>query len=391
MTTTSLRSNTSPKAQALILAAAIAIAVALNAIIAAVAIAAGAPATYPPLALPIFTAYTVIPITIGWFAWLRIRRTAKNPRRLLLVLATVVLALSFIPNIVLLMTGFIQARPLPASSRRCSCTSRLWVPRFPRISAPPATERISPLSIRESRGLMGPARKLMSSDDTAPVPSPVTVDDYRAQAEEAMPDDYRLYVNNVDMEATLRGDLDAWQRLRVRPRALVDVSRRSTATTVLGQQIALPVISAPYVGSMLVHPDGEVAVARGCTAADTITTLSMMASRTPEEVGSVAAGRYWQQLYWPADRSILEDVVRRAFAAGASALCLTVDLPVSPWFPRAMRSAAESVSAQLGDGARAMFLARDYGAASSPQPSRTPVSPGTIWRGWQASHLSPSC
>ncbi len=149
----------------------------------------------------------------------------------------------------------------------------------------------------------------------------------RVAAQRLMPEAYRDFVNNVGMEETLSADLAAWERILLRPRALVDVSEIDTAVTVLGQEIAVPVITAPFVGSTFVHPEGEVATARGAVAAGSITTLSMTGTRAPEQVGAVAAGRYWQQLYCVRDRSIVKDVVDRAVATGAVALCLTVDLP----------------------------------------------------------------
>lgn len=189
-----------------------------------------------------------------------------------------------------------------------------------------------------------------------------------------MSGDFRDYVNKKGMESTLEGDLMAWKRRLLRPRALVDVSCRDTSTMVLGQRVDLPVISAPLVGSMLADPDGEVAVARGAIQARTIMTLSMMASRSPEEVGAVATGRYWQQLYWPNERAVLKDIVQRAVAAGASALCLTVDLPVAPRFPAPMRMTAQSVANRLSDGERSMFMARDYGDRLDFQTSNAAVT-----------------
>ena len=188
----------------------------------------------------------------------------------------------------------------------------------------------------------------------------IDIEDVRVAAERMMPDAYRDFVNNVGMDETLRGDLAAWGDLHLRPRALIDVSDVDTSVTVLGQRISAPVITAPFVGSTFVHPEGEVATARGAVAAGTITTLSMMGSRTPEQVGAVAAGPYWQQLYWVRDREVVKDMVDRAVAAGASALCLTVDLPVMPSFPSRMRAAARALQLEWSTDEHAMYLLRDY-------------------------------
>lgn len=186
------------------------------------------------------------------------------------------------------------------------------------------------------------------------------VSEFRAAAERVMPDAYKAFVNNTGMEQTLEGDLRAWQSMHLRPRALVDVSDVDTAVSVLGQRIAMPIITAPFVGSTLLQPEGEVATAKGAAAAGTISTLSMMGSRPPEQVGAAAGGRYWQQLYWLRDREVLRDVVARAAAAGASALCLTVDLPVMPAFPRPMREASQALFQLWGKGEHAMYTLRDY-------------------------------
>lgn len=200
----------------------------------------------------------------------------------------------------------------------------------------------------------------MTTDRTAEITDLVDVEDFRRAAESVMPESYRDFVNNAGMDETLQNDLAAWRELCLRPRALTDVSRVDTSVTILGQSLSLPVITAPFIGSTFVRDDGEVAIAKGAVAAGTVTTLSMMGSRTPEQVGAAAAGRYWQQLYWVRDRTILEDVVHRAVDAGASALCLTVDLPVMPSFPRPMRDAARRLDVLRRDEKHAMYVARDY-------------------------------
>lgn len=186
------------------------------------------------------------------------------------------------------------------------------------------------------------------------------IEEVRAAAEPVMPAPYRAFVNNAGMEQTLEADIAAWRRFHLRPRALVNVADVDTSVTVLGQRIGLPVITAPFVGSTLIHPEGEVATARGALAAGTITTLSMMGSHPPEAVGAAAPGHYWQQIYWQRDRSIVQDMVARAVAAGAGALCLTVDLPVMPAFPRPMRQAFFELLDLWGRDEHQMYVLRDY-------------------------------
>lgn len=200
----------------------------------------------------------------------------------------------------------------------------------------------------------------MTVDLMASLDAYLDVGEVRAAAELVMPDAYKAFVNNAGMEQTLEDDIRAWRRMHLRPKALVDVSGVDTSTIVLGQRIAMPIITAPFVGSTFLSPEGEVATARGARAAGTLSTLSMMGSRPPEQVGAGAGGRYWQQLYWVRDREVLRDIVARAVASGAAALCLTVDLPVMPAFPRPMREAWLSLFTHWQTDEHKMYVARDY-------------------------------
>jgi len=212
---------------------------------------------------------------------------------------------------------------------------------------------------------------------TAVGPDLTDIAGFRVAAEQVMSEAYRDFVNNADMEQTLHGDLNAWSALPLRPRALTDVSEVDTSVTVLGQRLAMPIITAPYVGSTFVHSEGEVATARGAMAAGTVITLSMNGTRAPEDVGAVAAGRYWQQLYPVRDREVLRDVVARAVAAGASALCLTVDLPVMPAFPGRMGDAARELFDRWREPEHTMYVVRDY--PDKPFGATFP-DPGVTWR-----------
>src|SRR6266542_3914742 len=91
-------------------------------------------------------------------------------------------------------------------------------------------------------------------------------------------------------EVTLRENLAAFERCKLRPRVLVDVSSVSTATTVLGTQVALPILIAPLALQRMAHPDGELATAHAAAAAGTIMCLSTAATARPAEVAAAAPG-----------------------------------------------------------------------------------------------------
>jgi isopentenyl diphosphate isomerase/L-lactate dehydrogenase-like FMN-dependent dehydrogenase len=108
---------------------------------------------------------------------------------------------------------------------------------------------------------------------------------------------------------------------------LVDVADPSTATTVLGREVALPVLVAPVAFQRVVHPDGEEATARAAAAAGTIMCLSTFATATMAEVAA-AGGPRWFQLYVPRDPAIAAETIAAAVEHGFEALVVTVDAPV---------------------------------------------------------------
>lgn len=110
MVTTTSAEHTATRSRAraaLILTGAAAIAVGLNAVVAAVAIATGASATYGPLTPPAFGLFTALGVAAGWVGWSLVRRHAKDPRRALSILVPAVTVASFIPDVLLLALGFI--------------------------------------------------------------------------------------------------------------------------------------------------------------------------------------------------------------------------------------------------------------------------------------------
>jgi 4-hydroxymandelate oxidase len=158
---------------------------------------------------------------------------------------------------------------------------------------------------------------------------PINVADYEALARERLPAlAYDYYASGADDELTLRGNRAAFERLRLYPRVLIDVSRRDLSTELLGERVSMPVLVAPTAFQRLAHPDGELAAARAAAAAGTVMILSTLSTTAVEEVVPAAAGRLWFQLYVYRDRAATRGLVERVEAAGCKALVLTVDVPV---------------------------------------------------------------
>jgi len=161
------------------------------------------------------------------------------------------------------------------------------------------------------------------------VSSPLTVADYELLAEERLePGPWAYLAGGSGDEWTLRENRTAFARWTFRPRVLCDVSEISTATTVLGQRIELPVVVAPLSYQQLYHPDAEIATARGAAAAGTAMAVSTFSTRSHEEITAAAPGlTQWCQLYVFQDRGVTREHLAGAAGGGCSAVVLTVDTP----------------------------------------------------------------
>jgi 4-hydroxymandelate oxidase len=137
------------------------------------------------------------------------------------------------------------------------------------------------------------------------------------------------YAGGAGDERSLTENRAAWDRIRLRPRVLVDVSSRDLSTTAFGTRLPHPIIVAPTAAHAFAHPDAERATARGAADAGALLTLSTIASAPMEEVAAAAAGApRWFQLYPPSNRGVCRDLIDRAVAAGYGAVAVTVDLPL---------------------------------------------------------------
>ena len=139
---------------------------------------------------------------------------------------------------------------------------------------------------------------------------------------------WEYYDQGCADDLTVRWNREALQRLRLESRVMVDVETIDTSTTLLGRALPHPILLAPAAAHMLVHPEGEVATARGAGAASATMVLSMNANCAVEAVTAAATQPIWFQLYVDRDRAIAKEVIQRAERAGCTALCVTVDQPV---------------------------------------------------------------
>jgi isopentenyl diphosphate isomerase/L-lactate dehydrogenase-like FMN-dependent dehydrogenase len=158
---------------------------------------------------------------------------------------------------------------------------------------------------------------------------PINLFDYEALAEQRMAHvrwawDY--YQGGSEDEVSLRANRAAFERLRLRPRVLVDVSTCDLRTSVLGIPVSMPILVAPTAGHGLAHPEAECATARAVHHAGTLMVVSSRSTRSLEEIAQAGEAPRWFQLYVDSSRQAAQ-LIGRAEAAGYQALVLTVDAP----------------------------------------------------------------
>jgi len=169
---------------------------------------------------------------------------------------------------------------------------------------------------------------------------PLTLGDFEREAAERLdagPHGY--YAGGAGDEITLRDNVEAWRRLALRPRVMVDVSTIDRRTTVLGRERPHPLVVAPTAFHRLATDEGERATARAAAAVEALFCLSSLATTGVADAAAEAPhAPRWFQLYVFRDRAVSDEMVAVAAQNGFEALVLTVDLPVLGVRERDVRS-----------------------------------------------------
>ncbi|MEJ3651696.1 lactate 2-monooxygenase [Actinomycetes bacterium KLBMP 9759] len=135
--------------------------------------------------------------------------------------------------------------------------------------------------------------------------------------------------------ATMRANRAVFDRYALVPRMLRDVTQRDWSTSVLGTAMPAPLLLAPIGVMSILHPEGELAVARAAAGLGVPMVLSTASSHTIEEVAAASGDApRWYQLYWPTDDDVTVSLLGRARAAGYSVLVVTLDTWTLGWRPR---------------------------------------------------------
>ncbi|GAA3826221.1 lactate 2-monooxygenase [Sphaerisporangium flaviroseum] len=157
----------------------------------------------------------------------------------------------------------------------------------------------------------------------------------RAAQERLPPNAFGYVAGSAGSESTARANLDAFERWRIVPRMLRDVAVRDLSVELFGRRSPSPVLLGPIGVLAIVHPEGELAVARAAAAQGVPMVLSTAASYSIEEVAEANGdGPRWFQLYWSKDREVTASFLERAKAAGYTTLVVTLDTHTLGWRPR---------------------------------------------------------
>jgi L-lactate dehydrogenase (cytochrome) len=170
---------------------------------------------------------------------------------------------------------------------------------------------------------------------------PIGPEDWEAAAEEKLDAGAFGYIaGGAGGEATVRSNLEAFDRRRLRPRMLAGNVERDVSVEVLGTRSAAPFWLGPVGVLSIAHEEKEVGAARGAAGMGVPFVLSSAASSSIEEVAeAVGDAPRWFQLYWINDREVAASFVHRAETAGYSAIVVTLDTPMLAWRPRDLRQA----------------------------------------------------
>jgi len=159
------------------------------------------------------------------------------------------------------------------------------------------------------------------------VKSCYNIEDFRILARRRLPRMIFDYLDGgSDDEVTLRANRTGFGKYQLMPRVLRDVENIDLATTVLGQEVDLPLLISPTGQTRMFHHNGEMAVARAAARAGTIYSLSSVSSMSIEDAAAAGSGPKWFQIYVWRDRGVTKEFIARCRDSGYHALCLTVDL-----------------------------------------------------------------
>lgn len=169
---------------------------------------------------------------------------------------------------------------------------------------------------------------------------PVSIEDWEQKAREILPDGPFDYIaGGSGAEETLASNQTAFSKWAIVPRMMRDVTNRTMSISLYNQALRTPIMLAPVGMQAIAHPEGELATARAAKEAGVPLVVSTVSAHSMEQIAEVMGDApRWFQLYWSNDREVSASMVKRAEAAGYSAIVLTVDTIMLGWKRRDFRN-----------------------------------------------------
>lgn len=169
---------------------------------------------------------------------------------------------------------------------------------------------------------------------------PVSIEDWEQKAREILPDGPFDYIaGGSGAEETLASNRTAFSKWAIVPRMMRDVTNRTMGISLYNQALRTPIMLAPVGMQAIAHPEGELATARAAKEAGVPLVVSTVSAHSMEQIAEVMGDApRWFQLYWSNDREVSASMVKRAEAAGYSAIVLTVDTIMLGWKRRDFRN-----------------------------------------------------
>jgi 4-hydroxymandelate oxidase len=192
-------------------------------------------------------------------------------------------------------------------------------------------------------------------DDPVDLSEIINVFDFEKMAEGKMSKmAYEFVASGAADEFTVRWNRQAIDALKINHSVLNDVSKIDTTVTLFGQKLPYPILIAPTAFHKVMHPEGELATARGAGKAKAIYVVSSYTNTPLEDIQKAATGPLWFQLYVRDDKEFTKNLVQKAESVGCKALCITVDTPVA-----GVRNRQARAQFKLPDGVSALYANGD--------------------------------
>jgi len=210
-------------------------------------------------------------------------------------------------------------------------------------------------------------------------PIPLTELEHRA-AEVLSAQAYDYVAGSASGERTAQANLAAFDRWRIVPRMLRDVSERDLTVEILGHKLPAPLLLGPVGVQGIIRPEGELAVGRAAASLGIPCVLSTLSSHSIEQVGqAMGSAPRWFQLYWGKDHELTSSLVERAERAGYSALVVTLDTAMLGWRERDLRH--PYLPFLEGEGLANYFTDPVFSSRLGHAPQADPAAAIRLWAG----------